>query len=309
MQERSQNEEAAAVVACCVSGSSSSSADNNAAASETTPLLPPQQHFRRPFFPTATTIFQGITGCRWPTGMLGIAFVVATALFCWSTVHRRGHPIIPIVVQSSRPLDLMRRSSPEEDATTRKNATTATTESSPFPADFVWGVATSAYQIEGAVREGGRGETVWDAFVRQPGTVLDRSTGDVADDHYHRVREDVALMRSLRVRAYRFSVAWSRILPNGGRGGGGGGGDDDGEMINAAGIDFYHRLIDELLSNGIEPYVTLFHWDLPQALQENLDGGWLDRRCIDAFVEYARAVFRNFSPKVKYFITLNEPWT
>jgi Glycosyl hydrolase family 1 len=166
----------------------------------------------------------------------------------------------------------------------------------PFPSDFVWGVATSAYQIEGAVTEDGRGVTIWDTFVLVPGAVADNSTGVTADDHYHRWKDDVALMKSLHVTAYRFSIAWSRILPTG-RG-----------TINAAGIRFYETLIDELLANDIEPWITLFHWDLPQSLQDDF-GGWLDHRTVDAFADYARVVFQSFCPKVKRFITLNEPWT
>ena len=169
-------------------------------------------------------------------------------------------------------------------------------DNGPFPVDFVWGVATSAYQIEGAVKEDGRGASIWDNFVRIPGAVLDNSTGEVADDHYHRWKEDVALMKSLDVKAYRFSIAWSRILPTG-RG-----------AVNEAGIQFYDRLVDELLANSIEPWITLFHWDLPQALQDDF-GGWLDPRTVDAFTEYASVVFQRYAPKVKRFITLNEPWT
>lgn len=165
-----------------------------------------------------------------------------------------------------------------------------------FPPGFVWGVATSAYQIEGAVGADGRGETVWDTFVRIPGAILDHSTGDVAVDHYHRWKDDVALMKSLDVNAYRFSIAWSRIYPTG-RG-----------MVNEAGLRFYDELVDELLASGIEPWITLFHWDLPQALEVDL-GGWRDRRTVDAFADYARTIFNRFAHKVKRFITLNEPWT
>jgi beta-glucosidase/6-phospho-beta-glucosidase/beta-galactosidase len=137
---------------------------------------------------------------------------------------------------------------------------------------------------------------------------MDHSNGDIADDHYHRMKQDVALLKSLNVRAYRFSMAWSRIIVPTGR-------DDDDDRattttttINEAGVQFYHQLIDELLLHGITPYVTLFHWDLPQPLQQEF-GGWLDRRCIDAFVDYARIVFDCFASKVKHFITINEPWT
>lgn len=190
--------------------------------------------------------------------------------------------------------------------TSRQNETSAidswsafnndTEDNGPFPSDFVWGVATSAYQVEGAVTEDGRGETVWDTFVRQPGAIADNSTGAMADDHYHRWKEDVVLIKSLNVTSYRFSIAWSRIVP-------------DGQgTVNEAGIRFYDGLIDELKANDIEPWITLFHWDLPQTLQDEF-GGWLDKRTVDAFVLYARVVFKHFSSKVKRFITLNEPWT
>lgn len=165
-----------------------------------------------------------------------------------------------------------------------------------FPSDFVWGVATSAYQIEGGVHEGGRGDTIWDSFVRRPGTILDNSTGNVADDHYHRWKEDIQLMKELGVTAYRFSIAWSRILPS-----------STGEP-NQQGIAFYADIIDELRANDIEPWVTLFHWDLPQYLQDDY-GGFLGLETVEAFVEYARIVFDSFSSKVNRFITLNEPWT
>jgi hypothetical protein len=165
-----------------------------------------------------------------------------------------------------------------------------------FPTDFVWGVATSAYQIEGATAEDGRGPSVWDVFVRQPGVVLDGATGDVADDHYHLWRNDVDLLDELGVTAYRFSISWSRILPTG-----------RGE-INPKGLQFYDRLIDALLERNIEPWITLFHWDLPQGLQDDF-GGWMDTRTIDAFEEYSRVIFHHFAHKVKHFITLNEPWT
>ncbi|MES4792506.1 MAG: beta-glucosidase [Chloroflexota bacterium] len=162
-----------------------------------------------------------------------------------------------------------------------------------FPEGFQWGVATAAYQIEGAVREEGRGVTIWDTFVRQPGRVLGGDTGDVACDHYHRFREDVELMASLGVQTYRFSLAWARILPFG-RG-----------AVNEAGLAFYDRLVDALLERGIEPAVTLYHWDLPQALQDI--GGWTNRSVTDAFAEYAKLVFDRFGDRVKRWITLNEP--
>ena len=210
---------------------------------------------------------------------------IVGTLFYLPVVHRRHNSILESTLQ--RQSESLSAQAEEKDHVSGED---------PFPPKFVWGVATSSYQIEGAVQEDGRGETIWDTFVRIPGTILDNSTGDVADDHYHRMKQDVALMKSLNVQAYRFSVAWSRILPPG------------VGQVNLAGIQFYNELIDELLRNDIEPYMTLFHWDLPQALQDDFDG-WLDRRCVDAFVDYARVIFQHFSPKVKRFITLNEPWT
>ncbi|MFQ5576583.1 MAG: GH1 family beta-glucosidase [Anaerolineae bacterium] len=163
-----------------------------------------------------------------------------------------------------------------------------------FPSDFVWGVATSAYQIEGAWNEDGRGESIWDRFAHTPGKVTDGSTGDVACDHYHRWPQDVTLMKSLGLKAYRFSMAWPRILPAG-RG-----------QVNQAGLDFYSRLVDALLEAGITPFVTLFHWDLPQALQDN--GGWPARSTAKAFVEYADAASRRLGDRVTHWMTHNEPW-
>lgn len=164
-----------------------------------------------------------------------------------------------------------------------------------FPPGFVFGVATSAYQIEGAVDADGRGPSIWDTFCREPGRVRDGDTGDVACDHYHRVDEDVALMKSLGVGAYRFSVAWPRVFPTGRE-----------TVPNAAGLDFYERLVDRLLAAGIVPWVTLYHWDLPQGLQDT--GGWADRGTVDAFVRFAEAVGRRLGGKVDRFITHNEPW-
>jgi len=163
-----------------------------------------------------------------------------------------------------------------------------------FPDDFVWGAATSAYQIEGAWDKDGKGESIWDRFTHTPGTIQDGSTGDVACDHYHRWAEDIALMKKLGLKAYRFSVSWPRILPSG-RG-----------KVNQAGLDFYSRLVDGLLEAGIEPFVTLYHWDLPQSLQD--DGGWAARSTAEAFVEYADVVSRHLGDRVKHWITHNEPW-
>lgn len=166
-----------------------------------------------------------------------------------------------------------------------------------FPDDFVWGAATSSYQIEGATQEGGRGVSIWDTFCQQPGKISDGSSGVVACDHYHRFREDVQLMKGLGLQAYRFSIAWPRIFPNG----------NDAEP-NIDGIKFYNELIDELLMNGIEPWVTLYHWDLPQALESSY-GGWMDANIVDDFGRYAATCFAAFGDRVKKWITINEAWT
>ena len=163
-----------------------------------------------------------------------------------------------------------------------------------FPEGFVWGAATASYQIEGGYAEDGKGESIWDRFCRTPGKVLNGDTGDVACDHYHRYREDVALMREIGLKGYRFSVAWTRIVPEG-RG-----------ALNPAGLDFYDRLVDGLLDAGIQPFVTLYHWDLPQALQDR--GGWANRDTVYAFQDYAAAVGRRLGDRVMHWITHNEPW-
>jgi beta-glucosidase len=162
-----------------------------------------------------------------------------------------------------------------------------------FPAGFRWGVSTSAYQIEGAVTEGGRGPSTWDAFTGQPGRVLNGETGAVACDHYHRYAEDVALMRELGIDSYRFSFAWPRVQP-GGRG-----------QANPEGLAFYDRLIDELLTAGIQPVPTLFHWDTPQELED--EGGWLERDITERFADYAALLGERYADRVPQRITLNEP--
>lgn len=163
-----------------------------------------------------------------------------------------------------------------------------------FPADFLWGSATASYQIEGAAHEDGRGPSIWDTFSHTPGKVLNGDTGDVAVDHYHRVPQDVAIMQDLGLQAYRFSIAWSRVLPTG-----------TGE-VNQAGLDFYSDLVDRLLAAGIKPVVTLYHWDLPQTLEDA--GGWTARATAYAFADYARVVARALGDRVHLWTTLNEPW-
>jgi len=161
-----------------------------------------------------------------------------------------------------------------------------------FPQNFAWGTATAAYQIEGAAREDGRKESIWDVFSHTPGRVANGDTGDVADDHYHRWKEDIQLMKDLGYKAYRFSLSWPRILPDG-RG-----------KVNQSGIDFYDRLIDELLAADIHPLITLYHWDLPIALP----GGWLERSTPEAFMEYTAVAARAFGDRVKQWVTINEPF-
>jgi beta-glucosidase len=169
-----------------------------------------------------------------------------------------------------------------------------TSSTGPFSTDFVWGVATASYQIEGAVAEDGRRPSIWDTFSHEPGRVRGGDTGDVADDHYHRYREDVALMGELDVDAYRFSLAWPRIVPEG------------SGAVNQAGLDFYRRLVDELLTYGITPFPTLYHWDLPQPLEDL--GGWANRDTASRFADYASVVMAELGDLFPTVITLNEPW-
>ncbi len=162
-----------------------------------------------------------------------------------------------------------------------------------FPQDFLFGVATAAYQIEGAAHEDGRRDSIWDAFSRVPGAVVNADNGDVACDHYHRYRDDVAMMAGLGLQTYRFSTSWARIRPDGG-------------PVNPKGLDFYSRLVDELLDKGIKPWLTLYHWDLPQALEEK--GGWANRDTAYLFAEYAADVHDVLGDRVDAWTTLNEPW-
>ena len=163
-----------------------------------------------------------------------------------------------------------------------------------FPEDFNWGVATSSYQIEGAAFEDGRGESIWDRFCATPGKVANSEDGVTACDHYHRFEEDIQIMKQLGVTTYRFSMAWPRMFPKG------------DSVREQRGFDFYDRLINELLANGIKPLPTLYHWDLPQALQDK--GGWANRETVDAFAHYAAAAVEAFGDRVTEWLTLNEPW-
>jgi beta-glucosidase len=163
----------------------------------------------------------------------------------------------------------------------------------PFPAGFVWGASTSSYQIEGAVDEDGRGKSIWDLFSHAVGRVKNGDTGDVACDHYHRWREDLEFISRCGFGAYRFSTSWPRILPTG------------SGTIERRGLDFYDRLVDGLIARGIAPWLCLYHWDLPQALQDQ--GGWLNRDIVQKFAEYARIVARRLGDRVKHWALLNEP--
>jgi beta-glucosidase len=163
-----------------------------------------------------------------------------------------------------------------------------------FPEDFNWGVATSSYQIEGAAFEDGRGESIWDRFCATPGKVANSEDGLTACDHYHRFEEDIQIMKQLGVTTYRFSMAWPRMFPKG------------DSVREERGFDFYDRLINELIANGIKPLPTLYHWDLPQTLQDK--GGWANRETVDAFAQYAAAAVEAFGDRVTEWLTLNEPW-
>jgi beta-glucosidase len=167
-------------------------------------------------------------------------------------------------------------------------------DGSAFPDRFVWGTATAAYQIEGAAKEDGRTPSIWDTFSHTPGRVLGGDTGDVAADHYHRFAADVALMAELGVSGYRFSASWSRVIPTG------------AGPVNGKGIDFYSRLVDELLAHGITPALTLYHWDLPQELQDS--GGWTSRDTASRLADYASAMAASLGDRVTFWTTLNEPW-
>ncbi|KAF4626007.1 hypothetical protein G7Y89_g12157 [Cudoniella acicularis] len=163
--------------------------------------------------------------------------------------------------------------------------------------DFLWGFATASYQIEGAPEEDGRGPSIWDKFCKIPGKIADASSGDVACDSYHRTAEDIALLKETGARAYRFSISWSRVIPLGGR----------NDPINPKGLQFYQKFVDDLLAEGIEPMVTLFHWDLPEELDARYGGLLNKEEWVADYANYARVLFKAL-PKVKYWITFNEPW-
>jgi len=162
-----------------------------------------------------------------------------------------------------------------------------------FPSDFLWGAASAAYQVEGAWNEDGKGVSIWDTYVKIPGTTFKGTNGNVAVDHYHRYKEDIALMAEMGLKAYRFSIAWTRIYPAG-----------RGE-VNEAGLQFYDALIDELIKHNIEPIITVYHWDLPQGLQDAY-GGWESREIIEDFNNYCVTLFKNYGDRVKYWVSLNE---
>lgn len=162
-----------------------------------------------------------------------------------------------------------------------------------FPDNFLWGVATSAYQIEGAWNEDGKSESIWDRYSHQPYHIQNNDTGDIACDHYHRMPQDVELLHKLGVKSYRFSISWSRVIPNG-----------DGK-VNQKGLDFYKQLVDQLLANNIKPFITFYHWDLPQWLQD--DGGWVNRETANHFAEYAKMMFSALGDRVDLWATHNEP--
>lgn len=163
-----------------------------------------------------------------------------------------------------------------------------------FPNRFTWGAATSAYQIEGAWQEDGKGPSIWDGFSHQSGKIAFDHTGDTAVDHYHHWQEDILLMKEIGLPAYRFSFSWPRVLPDGIK------------TINKSGLDFYDRMIDTLLENNIQPFPTIYHWDLPQALQDK--GGWANREIVDWFTDYSVLLFEKFGERVNQWTTLNEPW-
>ncbi|KAM0941505.1 putative beta-primeverosidase [Dioscorea sansibarensis] len=184
-------------------------------------------------------------------------------------------------------------------ATPLISVTPAAFDRSSFPSDFVFGAASSAYQVEGSWNSDGKGPSIWDTFTHtQPWKIADGKTGDVAIDFYHRYKDDVKLLKSLNMDAFRFSISWTRILPTGSLRGG----------INRKGVEFYNNLIDELLAHGMRPYVTIFHWDTPQGLESKY-GGFLSRNIVDDYRDFAEVCFKEFGDRVKHWITFNEPYS
>src|SRR5215475_4296260 len=191
------------------------------------------------------------------------------------------------------PVTMAASSATTAGAQAAKKADMARSAPRQFPNGFFWGTATSSYQIEGAWNEDDKGPSIWDTYAHTPGKIKNDDTGDVANDHYHRYKEDVALMKDIGANAYRFSIAWPRVFPDG-----------TGEP-NPKGLDFYSRLVDALLEAGIEPFATLYHWDLPQTLQERY-GGWQSKETSKAFAAYAGHVAEQLGDRVKHFFTINE---
>ena len=207
-------------------------------------------------------------------------------------VTRRQAPTAMPTRFTRRQLPMLGASALGASGTVARSAAAGHEGSRAFPAGFLWGTATAAYQIEGAVSEDGRGPSIWDTFTHTPGKIRNDDNGDVANDHYHRYRDDVRSMKALAAAAYRFSISWPRIFPRG------------TGAPNPKGLDFYNRLLDDLIANGIAPFPTLYHWDLPQALQDR--GGWETRDTAKAFADYAGYVVEKLSDRARHFFTLNE---
>ncbi|KAL2514181.1 Beta-glucosidase 17 [Forsythia ovata] len=203
----------------------------------------------------------------------------------------KDYLFLVLVIISSTVLSVSAENVPSSHISTPLNRTS-------FPSDFVFGAASSAYQYEGAAKEDGRGPSIWDNFTHKyPGKILDRSNGDIANDFYHRYKDDIKLMEFIGINAFRFSISWSRILPYG----------TLSKGVNKEGISFYNNLINELLSKGLQPFPTIYHWDLPQALQDEY-GGFLSPRIVDDFRDFAEVCFKEFGDRVKHWVTMNEPY-
>ena len=209
-----------------------------------------------------------------------------------SPSHTRRH-FAKLAAQAALGISALLIENPAQARPTKSKRLPSSKASPGFPKGFLWGTATSAYQIEGAVKEDGRGQSIWDTYAHTPGKIKDNSNADRANDHYHRYKEDVQLMKALGVKSYRFSIAWPRVFPQG------------TGTPNPKGLDFYDRLLDELLANSIEPFATLYHWDLPQELQDR-HGGWESRDTPKAFADYAGYVAQRLTDRVKHIFTINE---